>query len=163
MAVRSGAFTEDGFLVASPNMDHVYRPLTQNVLVRLREDHSFGVDDPLFYPQPLVTGGPQHLAVIRSSTFHPDDSLAVMWISLKDEDFVSTPKDLTCNFVRLAERIRKNVMEMSLSLIAKVDNASEAYTKEHPGQESVLAKDASMKMYRSLLLDAVHLLRQPAP
>jgi hypothetical protein len=54
----------------------------------MRRDWHFGVDDPLYYPQPFSTFT-GHLAVLRSASTNPSHVYALAWYILRPVDFVS--------------------------------------------------------------------------
>ncbi|KIK53804.1 hypothetical protein GYMLUDRAFT_250127 [Collybiopsis luxurians FD-317 M1] len=72
-------------LALSPNASYLFYP-PQICQVRLRCDYHFGIDDPLYFPQPFSSDS-AHLALMLCLSRNPDDRFYYAWFTPSDDQF----------------------------------------------------------------------------
>ncbi|KAL0567742.1 hypothetical protein V5O48_014255 [Marasmius crinis-equi] len=87
-----GAVFSDAF-VTTPNTDVVFDPLRGFRSIHLRKGDHFGLEDPLYFPQPFTLASP-HLAMIPLPNTDPGNANFICWYrpTAKDFDWVN-PED----------------------------------------------------------------------
>jgi hypothetical protein len=90
----------------------------------MRRDGHFGLDDPLYYPQPfdcLVA----HLAVIRTPQTSPDHPFAVAWIFPDDSHFEPSLQTFCTGFGSLNHRVRFKLLTLAKTVLESIPQGQE--------------------------------------
>ncbi|KAJ3739147.1 hypothetical protein DFH05DRAFT_1457453 [Lentinula detonsa] len=111
-------FPQHSLFVTSPNMDVVHAPLAM-CKTRMRADHSFGKDDPLFWPQPFHRSI-GHLAVIPCVDDSPDHPLRWAWHVPKSEDFEAVNIAGLSGIVQITKSLHQNIRRICNELLSSL-------------------------------------------
>ncbi|KIK65175.1 hypothetical protein GYMLUDRAFT_147329, partial [Collybiopsis luxurians FD-317 M1] len=82
---KVGNISKGDILTISPNANHLFAPPNFR-RVRLRRDYHFGIDDPLYFPQPFRSES-GHLALMLCPTDSSDDDFYPAWRTPERDQF----------------------------------------------------------------------------
>ncbi|KIK50019.1 hypothetical protein GYMLUDRAFT_146906, partial [Collybiopsis luxurians FD-317 M1] len=82
---KVGNISQGDVLTFSPNANYLLAP-PQLCHVRLRRDFHFGLDDPLYFPQPFTLES-GHLALMLCPSNNPKDDFYPAWLNPRHDQF----------------------------------------------------------------------------
>ncbi|KAG7096094.1 hypothetical protein E1B28_006770 [Marasmius oreades] len=104
-------FEEQRVFLTSPNSPHMVDPLVGTRRIHLWHDLHFGLEDPVFHPQPIKRGT-EHLALIPYSTTDYSSPHLVAWKMLREINFEpAAPTDLSRGLGKLSKNLRRSMQE----------------------------------------------------